>query len=127
ISKRLSSDAQVIWGARIDPRLTGTIRVMLILTGVRSPQLLPRVKEDTVVSTIGQKRLAELGLLSGPIGQVETRRSVDVRPVGKFPVSTGGSWEDRLKPVDRLVPSRSTARSKAEKYSLDELGLKRLL
>ena len=29
----------VIWGARVDPNLNGYLRVMLLITGIRSPQI----------------------------------------------------------------------------------------
>lgn len=40
VSKLLDPDAQVIWGARIDPTFTGKIRVVTIITGVKSPYIL---------------------------------------------------------------------------------------
>lgn len=40
ITEKMIDDADVIWGARNDPRANGMIRVILILTGVTSPQLL---------------------------------------------------------------------------------------
>lgn len=40
ITEKMVDDAFVIWGARVDPSLIGTIRIILILTGVSSPQLL---------------------------------------------------------------------------------------
>ncbi|MHA1579117.1 MAG: cell division protein FtsZ [Candidatus Freyarchaeota archaeon] len=40
ITDKMIEDANVIWGARKDPRADGMIRVILILTGVSSPQLL---------------------------------------------------------------------------------------
>ncbi len=40
VSKLLDPDAQVIWGARIDPSFTGKIRVITIVTGVKSPYIL---------------------------------------------------------------------------------------
>jgi len=40
ISKRLSPEAQVIWGARVVPELTGRVQVIAIVTGVKSPYLL---------------------------------------------------------------------------------------
>jgi len=40
VANRLASDAMVIWGARQDPELRDTVRVMLIVTGVQSPQVL---------------------------------------------------------------------------------------
>jgi cell division protein FtsZ len=40
VSKLLDPDAQVIWGARIDPTFTGKLRVITIITGVKSPYIL---------------------------------------------------------------------------------------
>jgi cell division protein FtsZ len=40
VSSGLDPDAQVIWGARIQDDLAGKVRVMLIVTGVRSPYIL---------------------------------------------------------------------------------------
>ncbi|MEM1514673.1 MAG: cell division protein FtsZ [Thermoproteota archaeon] len=40
ITQMMSDDALVIWGARVDQNLKGTLRVTLIMTGVKSPYLL---------------------------------------------------------------------------------------
>lgn len=40
VSVKLDDDARMIWGAQITPDLEGTIRVMLIVTGVHSPQII---------------------------------------------------------------------------------------
>ncbi len=40
VTKELSKDAQVIWGARIDPKFEGKIRIMTIITGVQSSNIL---------------------------------------------------------------------------------------
>lgn len=40
ISEKLDEDARIIWGAQISDDLEGTVRVMLIVTGVRSSQIL---------------------------------------------------------------------------------------
>jgi len=40
ITQMMSEDALVIWGARVDPNLRGTLRVTLVMTGVKSPYLL---------------------------------------------------------------------------------------
>ena len=42
ISERLAEDARIIWGAQIAEDLEGTIRVMLIVTGVKSSQITGR-------------------------------------------------------------------------------------
>lgn len=40
VSEKLDEDARIIWGAQISDDLTNTIRAMLIVTGVNSPQIL---------------------------------------------------------------------------------------
>jgi cell division protein FtsZ len=40
ISKRLSPEAQVIWGARVVPEYAGRVQVIAVVTGVKSPYLL---------------------------------------------------------------------------------------
>ncbi|MEM2956056.1 MAG: cell division protein FtsZ [Candidatus Pacearchaeota archaeon] len=40
ISQKLSPDAKLIWGAQISEDMEKTLRVMLIVTGVKSPQIL---------------------------------------------------------------------------------------
>ncbi len=40
VSKQLDPDAQIIWGARIDPEFGEKIRVITIVTGVKSPYIL---------------------------------------------------------------------------------------
>jgi cell division protein FtsZ len=39
VSERLSDDAKIIWGAQIYKDLEGTIRAMLVITGVKSTQI----------------------------------------------------------------------------------------
>ncbi len=46
ITDRMDPNAMVIWGARVDPQLNGILRVMLILTGVKSPQLLGNSRRE---------------------------------------------------------------------------------
>ncbi|MBI5398390.1 cell division protein FtsZ [Candidatus Woesearchaeota archaeon] len=45
ITERLSDDAKVIWGAQISDDLRNIVRVMLIITGVRSNQIFGRVEK----------------------------------------------------------------------------------
>ena len=40
VSQMMSDDALVIWGARVNPELSGALKVTLVLTGVRSQYLL---------------------------------------------------------------------------------------
>jgi len=45
ISQRLSEDAKIIWGAQIYEDLGNTLRAMIIVTGVRSPQIFGKTKK----------------------------------------------------------------------------------
>lgn len=47
ITANLDADATVMWGARIDDELRGKVRVMSIITGVRSPYVLGRTDSRT--------------------------------------------------------------------------------
>jgi len=129
ISSKMSSDAQVIWGARVDPRLSGNLRVMLILTGVKSPQLLPRSREDVAASSAGHRRLSDLGVMASSAGSLDVKKiRADARAIGKFPVTPRTSWEDRLKPLEKQSVLRKPDMPKEDlKKSLDDLGLKRIL
>lgn len=49
VSKLLSPDAQIIWGARVDPDFQGKIQVISIVTGVKSPYILGPVAHEEFV------------------------------------------------------------------------------
>ena len=60
ISEKLSPDAKIIWGAQISKDLDKTIRAMLIVTGVKSPQIFGH---DIRVSDKRKKEIEnELGI-----------------------------------------------------------------
>jgi cell division protein FtsZ len=42
LQERVTAGARIIWGARVDPTLEHTLRVMLVATGVRSKQITGR-------------------------------------------------------------------------------------
>ena len=50
VSTKLSADAKIIWGAKVDKTLGKRVRAMLIITGVKSPQIFgpgkPWTKEE---------------------------------------------------------------------------------
>ncbi len=58
ISKRLSPEAQVMWGARVVPEYTGKVQVIAIITGVKSPYLLGPVSRDQAARSVE----SELGI-----------------------------------------------------------------
>jgi len=60
VSSRLNQDAKIIWGAQISEDLVKTIRTMLIVTGVNSPQIFGPKKR---LSQKNRKEIeAELGI-----------------------------------------------------------------
>ncbi len=60
VSAKLSPDAKIIWGAQISEDLANTIRVMLIVTGVTSPQIFGPKKTR---AQLAQKKVeSELGI-----------------------------------------------------------------
>src|SRR3990167_3812403 len=61
VTEALDPDKNVIWGARIDPKMTGKLRIMTIITGVNSPYILGKKdykKMSQKTSQFGQ----ELGI-----------------------------------------------------------------
>lgn len=49
VSKKLSPNAKIIWGAQIDPGLKGSVRVLLIITGVKP-------KEEAVTEKLFERK-----------------------------------------------------------------------
>lgn len=46
VGKRISSSAKMIWGAQLSEDMGNTLRVLLIITGVRSPQILGKKEKQ---------------------------------------------------------------------------------
>jgi cell division protein FtsZ len=40
VCQKINPDARIIWGAQIDPNMESSLRTMLVVTGVSSPQIL---------------------------------------------------------------------------------------
>jgi cell division protein FtsZ len=60
VSKVLSEDAKIIWGAHIVPDMKSSIRAMLIVTGVTSPQIYG--KDKLMVEERQKEMESELGI-----------------------------------------------------------------
>jgi len=60
VSENLSNDAQVIIGARINKEFTGRVRVITIMTGVKSPYVLGREYEQKMMPA--SKEISDLGI-----------------------------------------------------------------
>jgi cell division protein FtsZ len=52
VQKVISPTARIIWGATIDPTMQHTIRVMLVVTGVKSPQIFGGLPQGLVSAEI---------------------------------------------------------------------------
>lgn len=58
VQQKVSPSARIIWGASIDPSLKGTIRVLVVLTGVKSPYMLGSKGElSAIAKAAGAKGL----------------------------------------------------------------------
>jgi cell division protein FtsZ len=60
VSENLSNDAQVIIGARISKDFMGKVRVITIMTGVKSPYVLGRDFEES--SMPATRSMSDLGI-----------------------------------------------------------------
>jgi len=60
VSENLSPDAQVIIGARINKEFVGKVRVITIMTGVKSPYVLGHMTEDELMPA--SKEMSDLGI-----------------------------------------------------------------
>ena len=47
IQKRVRKDARIIWGAAVDPSLEHKLKVMVVITGVKSRQIIGRGEVET--------------------------------------------------------------------------------
>ena len=62
VSKKLSEDARIIWGAQISEDLAGMVRTMLIVTGVKSSQIFGKKSKDSVNTKEKKEIENELGI-----------------------------------------------------------------
>jgi cell division protein FtsZ len=46
VQKRISPNARIIWGASVDPALEKKMRIMVVISGVKSRQILGRGNEE---------------------------------------------------------------------------------
>lgn len=60
VKKQLSEEAQVIWGARIKDDMEGRVRVITIITGVKSPYIMGK-DEDFELQSLKSKK-SDLGI-----------------------------------------------------------------
>jgi cell division protein FtsZ len=56
IYERIDPDARIIWGTSVDEDLDGSMRTMIVVTGVESPQIYGRNDDKEGVDTGGRRR-----------------------------------------------------------------------
>lgn len=61
VTASLDMDANVIWGSRIEEGMTGKLRVMTIITGVKSPFILGKVTQKSIENN-AMRMSRELGI-----------------------------------------------------------------
>ncbi len=62
VTERLDEDARVIWGAQVSEDLEGTVRTLLVITGVSSPQIFGAKKIKDVAVKKKREIEEELGI-----------------------------------------------------------------
>ncbi|MGC8630737.1 MAG: cell division protein FtsZ, partial [Thermoplasmata archaeon] len=62
IQKQISPSAKLIWGASIDPELQNKVKVLIVITGVKSPYIL-----DEKASLSDMKKAAHISGLDTSI------------------------------------------------------------
>ena len=62
VGNSLGGEARLIWGAQISPDMEKTIRVMLIITGVQSPQISGYTKVKPTPKVMDEELSEELGI-----------------------------------------------------------------
>ena len=83
ITERLEARANVIWGARIQDEYKGKVRVMAIMTGVQSAQVLgPSTQKQ-----------AEKSKQSIESAEFDASKNVEFGGTDSGSTATGGSWE----------------------------------
>ena len=83
ITERLEARANVIWGARIQDEYKGKVRVMAIMTGVQSAQVLGP-------STQMQAEKSKQSIESA---EFDASENIEVDGTDSGSTATGGSWE----------------------------------
>ncbi len=62
VTESLDDDALVIWGASVNPEMDGKLRVMTIVTGVKSPYILGKIDRAQQSAEHAQHMSHELGI-----------------------------------------------------------------
>jgi len=62
IGKHLGDNARMIWGAQISPDMEKTLRVMVIITGVSSPQIMGHSETIPMEERAKGELSSELGI-----------------------------------------------------------------
>jgi len=97
ISEKLDPDANVIWGARIDPEFNGYLRVILIVTGVQSPNILGPLRPTLRTSTDLSKTL-----LRKTDEKILSRHFSENKPSAGQPTGIGKGNRYKLPGIDRI-------------------------
>jgi cell division protein FtsZ len=66
IQKQISPSAKLIWGASIEPEFVNNVKVLIVLTGVKSPYIL-----DGKESLTDMKKAAKISSLDSTIDTIQ--------------------------------------------------------
>ena len=57
VMKRVNPTARLIWGCSVDPSMSGLVRVMAVLTGVKPPTIANFEQDNTLETKHGVKQV----------------------------------------------------------------------
>lgn len=77
VTEQMDENAMVIWGARVDPNLTGTVRIMLLIVGVKSPQVLGSTNSGFIAKQTGKNPIKSQPNLADEFFNITELKSIN--------------------------------------------------
>ncbi|MCD6165631.1 cell division protein FtsZ [bacterium] len=110
LARRLDPSAKIIWGARVNPKLENTLRVMIIATGIKEKEggtLQPVVKTETSVPALEISSENEFEIneekQTPPTDEVETQPQTQAQAEIETAVGEEGEEKENAKKVFREI------------------------
>jgi cell division protein FtsZ len=77
LTEKMDENANVIWGARVDPALNGLTRVMLLITGVKSPQVIGSPNQIFMTNQTNGMKNQSIPSLADDLFQISEIKSIN--------------------------------------------------
>jgi cell division protein FtsZ len=84
VTERMDPKSTVIWGARVDPNMTGVLRVMLLITGVKSPQVIGNSNKNFISTSFSANNFRSTPSLADDFFNINEIRSINKENLNLF-------------------------------------------